>query len=82
MKIATKTTLLYISPNLKNAPAFHQVTRQAQLIEKPAKIGPFFLSHSNGHFLESEKKKTRPPYPRVKDDILKHPLAKTLRAGV
>jgi hypothetical protein len=42
--------MLYLSPDLKIAPAFNRVTRQVKLIEKPAKIGPFFSSYGRGDF--------------------------------
>jgi hypothetical protein len=48
IKFATTTTLLYLSPDLKIAPAFNRVTRQVQLIEKRAKLGPFFPSYGRG----------------------------------
>jgi hypothetical protein len=42
---------------LKIAPAFYRVTRQVQLIEKRAKLGPFFPSYGRGHTYQSKFKK-------------------------
>jgi hypothetical protein len=49
--------LLYLSPDLKIAPAFNRVTRQVQLIEKRAKLGPFFPSYGRGDIPRSKIKK-------------------------
>jgi hypothetical protein len=44
---------LYLSPDLKIAPAFYRVKRQVQPVEKRAKLGPFFFHLGSIHIDES-----------------------------